>query len=198
MIVNHLRVAAFQGLKITSASSGDRFSVVLAEPTSARITSNSPTSPSLTSPAPTKPKRSCPLGLHLDSGDGDGDVELRKSKGAISSPPALESQGRSVRSSAVRGSNCRSHCAKFETRSALNDSAYIKSVGRPPTLFSLTVPEECEDEVVLRQPPASETQTERLALSGLYLNSSDALKYLTDQLSVKVLVKLLYRVGARE
>ena len=28
-----------------------------------------------------------------------------------------------------------------------------------------------------------ETRAERLALSGLYLNSSDALKYLTDQLS---------------
>ena len=86
-----MRIATFQGLKITSASSGDRFSVVLAEPTSARITSNSPTSPSLTSPAPTKAKRiSCPLGLHLDSGEGDGDVELRKSKGAISSPRARD------------------------------------------------------------------------------------------------------------
>ena len=52
--------------------------------------------------------------------------------------------------------------------------------------------------MVLRPPPASETQTERLALSGLYINSSDALKYLTDQLSVKFLIKFLYRVGARE
>ena len=33
------------------------------------------------------------------------------------------------------------------------------------------------------RPAADGTRAERLALSGLYLNSSDALKYLTDQLS---------------
>ena len=68
-------------------SSGDRFNVALAEPTS-------PKSPSVASPkkydaAPSgrDAKRvSCPLGLPLDSGKDQGeDVELRKSKGAISS-----------------------------------------------------------------------------------------------------------------
>ena len=51
--------------------------------------------------------------------------------------------------------------------------------------LSPAVSEECEGEdggAALR-PVAAGTRAERLALSGLYLNSSDALKYLTDQLS---------------
>ena len=75
-------------------SSGDRFNVVLAEPTSPRTdTSRSPpvASPKRYESVPSKrdAKRiSCPLGLPLESsqgGQGDDDVELRKSKGAISS-----------------------------------------------------------------------------------------------------------------
>ena len=59
-------------------------------------------------------------------------------------------------------------------------------ISRNSSHFSLSpaVSEECEGEdgeVVLRQ--AAGSGGERLALSGLYLNSSEALKYLTDQLS---------------
>ena len=89
---------AFQGLKITSASSGDRFNVVLAEPTSPRMVSDSSRSPPIDSPkkyeaasSGRKPKRvSCPLGLPLETGKGDksnpdnDEVELRKKRGAIS------------------------------------------------------------------------------------------------------------------
>ena len=60
-------------------------------------------------------------------------------------------------------------------------------ISRNSRHFSLSpaVSEECEGEdgeVVLR-PAAAGSGGERLALSGLYLNSSEALKYLTDQLS---------------
>ena len=89
----------FQGLKITSVSSGDRFNVVLAEPTSPRTASDPSRSTPVASPKKCEsvPSRrdgkriSCPLGLPLESGKGgkksdqDDDVELRKSKGAISS-----------------------------------------------------------------------------------------------------------------
>ena len=90
-----------QGLKITSVSSGDRFNVVLAEPTSPRMASDSSRSPPVASPkkheaAASKRDRkrvSCPLGLPLESDKGgnkdDDDVELRKSKGTISSPTRL-------------------------------------------------------------------------------------------------------------
>ena len=64
-------------------------------------------------------------------------------------------------------------------------------ISRNSSHFSLSpaVSEECdgeeeEGEAALRPAAAvGETRAERLALSGLYLNSSDALKYLTDQLS---------------
>ena len=88
----------FQGLKITSVSSGDRFNVVLAEPTSPRTASDPSWSTPVASPKKCEavPSRrggkriSCPLGLPLESGKGgkksdqNDDVELRKSKGAIS------------------------------------------------------------------------------------------------------------------
>ena len=63
-------------------------------------------------------------------------------------------------------------------------------ISRNSSHFSLSpaVSEECdgveeEGEAALRPAAVGETRAERLALSGLYLNSSDALKYLTDQLS---------------